>query len=258
MIRNCSPLKFAFTFSIFALTAFIGSALAALDSDLLAGLKARAIGPAAIGGRIAAIDAVHSDPNHIVIGAATGGVWISHSGGLAWESVFDDQEVASIGAVAINQANPDIIWVGTGEGNTRNSTSIGGGIYKSIDGGKNWQLMGLEKSERINRIALHPVNADIAYVAALGTLWGPNTRRGVFRTNDGGKSWTRILYVDDTTGATDIKMDPSNPDKLFAGMWQFRRWPYHFKSGGPGSGMYISLDGGETWSQKTTEDGLQR
>jgi len=256
MTRKCSPLKIFFTFSLFALSAFSGNIWAALDSDLLAGLKARAIGPAAIGGRIAAIDAVHSDPNHIVVGAATGGVWISHSGGLAWEPVFDDQAVASIGAVAINQANPDIIWVGTGEGNTRNSTSIGGGIYKSIDGGKNWQLMGLENSERINRIALHPTNADVVYVAALGTLWGPNTQRGVFRTRNGGKSWERILYVDDTTGASDIKMDPSNPDKLFAGMWQFRRWPWQFKSGGPGSGMYVSLDGGESWSQKTQEDGL--
>ena len=231
-------------------------AMAALDAELLAGLKARNIGPAAIGGRIAAIDAVQSDPNHIVVGAATGGVWISHSGGLDWEPVFDDQAVASIGAVAINQAHPEIIWVGTGEGNTRNSTSIGGGIYKSVDGGKNWTLMGLENSERINRIALHPDNPDIVYVAALGTLWGPNSERGVYKTTDGGTTWERILYVDETTGATDIKMDPTNPDKLFAGMWQFRRWPYHFKSGGAGSGMYISLDGGESWARKTEEDGL--
>lgn len=230
--------------------------VAALDSDKLAGLKARAIGPAAVGGRITAIDVVQSDTNHIVIGVATGGVWISRSGGLTWEPVFDDQPVASIGAVAINQSNPDIIWVGTGEGNTRNSTSIGGGIFKSVDGGRHWQLMGLPDSERINRIALHPTNPDIVYVAALGTLWSGNTERGVFRTSDGGKTWKKLLYVDDTTGATDIKMDPSNPDKLFAGMWQFRRWPYEFKSGGPGSGMYISLDGGETWTQKTEEDGL--
>ena len=231
---------------------------AALDSELLAGMKARAIGPAAIGGRISAIDVVQSNTNHIVVGAATGGVWISKSGGLAWEPVFDDQAVASIGAIAINQSSPDIIWVGTGEGNTRNSTSVGGGIYKSVDGGKSWKLMGLENSERINRIALHPNNPDIAYVAALGTLWAPNTERGVFRTADGGETWQRVLYVDENTGATDIKMDPSNPDKLFAGMWQFRRWPYQFKSGGPGSGMYVTLDGGETWTQRTEEDGLPK
>jgi len=249
-------LKCFFYVSLLSFFVFPIATIAALDSDLLEGLKARAIGPAAIGGRIAAIDVVQSNPNHIVIGVGTGGVWISKSGGLAWEPVFDEQAVASIGAIAINQSNPDIIWVGTGEGNTRNSTSIGGGIYKSIDGGKSWQLMGLENSERINRIALHPTNSDIAYVAALGTLWGSNTQRGVFRTSDGGKSWQKILFVDETTGATDIKMDPSNPDKLIAGMWQFQRKPYHFKSGGPGSGMYITLDGGNSWTEKTEEDGL--
>lgn len=238
----------------FALLSF--NSWAALDASLMEGLKARSIGPAAISGRIAAIDAVASNPNHIVVGSATGGVWISDNGGLTWEPVFDDQPVASIGAVAINQSNPDIIWVGTGEGNVRNSTSIGGGIFKSVDGGKSWKLMGLANSERINRIALHPNDPDIAYVAALGTLWGPNQERGIYKTTDGGETWQQILYVNDTTGATDIKIDTVNPDKLFAGMWQFRRWPYHFKSGGEGSGMYITHDGGKTWQQKTEEDGL--
>ena len=242
--------------TVFFLMTLSLTAHAGFDPDLLAGMKARAIGPAAVGGRIAAIDAVASDPNHLVIGTATGGVWMSENGGLTWRPVFDDQAVASIGAVAINPSNPDIIWVGTGEGNTRNSTSIGGGIYKSIDRGQSWQLMGLVNSERINRIALHPHDPDIAYVAALGTLWGPNEERGLYKTTDGGETWENILYVDENTGATDIKMAPNNPDKLFAAMWQFRRWPYHFKSGGPGSGMYISHDGGETWQQKTEEDGL--
>ena len=234
------------------------AAWATFDDALFAGMKARAIGPAAIGGRISAIDAVNDDPNRIVIGVATGGVWMSGNGGLTWEPVFDDQPVASIGAVAINQSNPDIVWVGTGEGNTRNSTSIGGGIFKSVDGGKTWSLKGLANSERINRIALHPTDPDVAYVAALGTLWGPNEERGVYKTTDGGDTWERILHVDENTGATDIKMDPSNPDKLFAGMWQFRRWPWHFKSGGPGSGMYVSWDGGASWQQKTEEDGLPK
>ncbi|MDX1460713.1 MAG: hypothetical protein R3348_06605 [Xanthomonadales bacterium] len=241
--------------SAFALSLSL-SAHATLDSDLLAGLKARAIGPAAIGGRISAVDALASDPNRIIIGVATGGVWMSGNGGLTWTPVFDDEEVASIGAVAINQQNPDIIWVGTGEGNTRNSTSIGRGIYKSVDGGRNWQRMGLAGSERINRIALHPTDPDTVYVAALGTLWAPNEERGVYRTRDGGETWERVLYVDENTGATDIKMDPTNPNKLFAGMWQFRRWPFHFKSGGPGSGMYVTLDGGNTWEQRTEDDGL--
>lgn len=234
---------------------FCGHATA-IDTDLLAGLQARNIGPAAVGGRIAAIDVVSANPNHIVVGVATGGVWISINGGLNWKPVFDEQAVASIGAVAIFQPNPDIIWVGTGEGNVRNSTSIGDGLYKSVDGGETWALVGLQGTERINRIAVHPDNPDIVYVAAMGTLWGENTDRGVYRTVDGGQSWQKILYVDERTGATDIKINPANPNRLYAGMWEFRRWPYFFKSGGPGSGMYVSLDGGDTWEQKTEEDGL--
>ena len=151
---------------------------AAVDPSLLEGLAARSLGPAAVSGRISAFDAVQSDPNQIVVGAATGGVWISKNGGLTWNPVFDEQPVASIGAVAIDQANPDVIWVGTGEGNTRNSTSIGAGVFKSLDGGTTWRQMGLTGSERINRIALHPHNPDIAYVAALGTLWADNEERG--------------------------------------------------------------------------------
>jgi photosystem II stability/assembly factor-like uncharacterized protein len=229
---------------------------AAVDAELLQGMAARSIGPAAVSGRISAIDAVIEDPNHIVIGAATGGVWVSTNGGLTWTPVFDDQPVASIGAVAINQANPDIIWVGTGEGNTRNSTSIGGGLFKSIDGGRSWSLMGLAGSERINRIALHPSNPDIAYVAALGTLWSENDERGVFKTTDGGKTWKKILYADTRTGASDVKIDPFNPEKIYASLWEHRRWPWFFKSGGPGSGMYISWDGGANWKRKTEDDGL--
>jgi len=249
-------LKHLWTMALLTLSLLSFNTGAELDNSLMEGLKARSIGPAAISGRVAAIDVVASDPNHIVVGAATGGVWISDNGGLTWEPVFDDQPVASIGSVAINQSNPDIIWVGSGEGNVRNSTSIGGGIFKSIDGGKHWKLMGLENSERINRIALDPNNPDIAYVAAMGTLWGPNEERGIYKTTDGGESWDRILYINDSTGATDIKIDTVNPDKLFAGMWQFRRWPYHFKSGGEGSGLYVTHDGGKNWQQKTEEDGL--
>ena len=229
---------------------------AAPDPDLMKGLEARTLGPAATSGRVATIDVVASDPNRIVIGASTGGVWISENGGLSWEPVFDDQPVASIGALAINQSNPDIIWVGTGESNVRNSTSVGGGVYKSVDGGHSWELSGLAGSERIDRITLHPSNPDIVYVAALGTLWGPNSERGVYKTTDGGASWVRILYVDEETGATDVKMDPSNPDKLYAAMWQFRRWPYQFKSGGPGSGIYVSNNAGQSWERRTEEDGL--
>lgn len=242
------------------LLAFITPAAAApaLAPDLFAGMAARNIGPAGMSGRITDVEAFRGDPNRIVAGAATGGVWLSDDGGLSWAPVFDEEAVHSIGAVAFHPGNPDILWVGTGEANVRNSTSIGGGIYKSADGGKTWKMMGLEGTERINRIALHPTDPDIAYVAALGTLWGYNEDRGVYKTTDGGESWSKILYVDEKTGATDVKMDPANPNKLFAAMWQFRRWPYKFESGGPGSGLYVSHDGGETWAERTPEDGLPK
>ena len=233
-------------------------ASAEMDSDLFTGMKARTLGPASMSGRVAAIDAVESNPNHIVVGAATGGVWMSQNGGLNWAPVFDDQDCASIGAVAINQSNPDIIWVGTGEGNTRNSTSIGCGMFRSNDGGKTWDKVGLADSERINRIALHPINPDIAYAAVLGKLWGDSEERGLYKTTDGGKTWTRILYANESTGATDVQMDPSNPNKLFASMWQFRRWPYFFKSGGEGSGMHVSHDAGASWKQLTEDDGMPK
>lgn len=232
------------------------SASYAIDTELLSGIKARHIGPAATSGRISDIEAVISNPNIIYASAASGGVWKSENAGLNWQPIFDDQDYASTGALAVNQAIPDIIWLGTGEGNVRNSTSIGGGIYKSIDAGKTWQKMGLESTERINRIALHPTNPDIAYVAAMGTLWSENKERGIYKTVDGGKTWQKLLYVDEKTGASDIKMDPSNPNKLYASMWQFRRWPDRFESGGKGSGLYVSLDGGETWQEKTSADGL--
>lgn len=241
-----------------ALAIGAGVGAADFDSDLMAGMKARVIGPAAMSGRVAAIDALVSDPNFIVVGAATGGVWISENGGLNWTPTFDKEECASVGAVAINQSNPDIIWIGTGEGNTRNSTSIGCGMFKSLDGGQTWKKIGLPNSERINRIALDPENPDIAYAAVLGKLWGASEDRGLYKTVDGGKSWQKILYVNDSTGATDVQMDPSNPNKLFASMWQFRRWPYFFESGGDGSGLYVSHDGGENWRELTEEDGLPK
>lgn len=240
-----------------ALAFSLSSVVTALDPDLLAGMQARNVGPAGMSGRISAIAAVASDPKTIVIGAASGGVWRSDNGGLSWIPLFDDQAVHSIGAVAINQRYPDVIWVGTGEGATRNSTSIGDGMYRSTDGGHSWTRVGLEGTERINRIALHPTDPDVAYVSALGPLWNDGGQRGVYKTTDGGESWVRVLAgPNERTGATDVKMDPHNPDKLFASLWQFRRWPYRFESGGPGSGLYYSIDGGDSWTQLTVEDGL--
>ena len=229
-----------------------------ISPDLLKGMKARSIGPAVTSGRMTALDVVTSNIKIMYAATATGGVWKSNDEGLTWKPIFDDQPVASIGSIAINQQNPDIVWVGTGEGNTRNTTSIGGGVFKSMDAGNTWVFMGLGESERINRIALHPTNPDIAYVAAGGKLWGPNNERGIYKTTDGGKTWNSILYVNEDTGATDIKIDPSNPHKLFAAMWQFRRTPYSFTSKGPGSGLYVSHDGGDNWNRFEEEDGMPK
>ncbi len=233
-----------------------GSLAAQVDPELLAGMKARSIGPAGMSGRIADIVAVEADPNILYVGAATGGVWKSVNGGLTWTPIFDDQPVHSIGALAIFQANPDVVWAGTGEGNTRNSVSVGNGIYRSLDAGRTWTHLGLADSERIHRIALHPTNPNVAYACAPGKLWGENPERGVFKTEDGGATWKKILYVDEKTGCGDLAMDPANPNKLIAGMWEHRRWPWFFRSGGPGSGMYVSVDGGAHWKRRTEDDGL--
>jgi photosystem II stability/assembly factor-like uncharacterized protein len=234
------------------------AAFAQIDPELLAGMKARAIGPASMSGRVAAIDVVESNPDIVYVGAATGGVWKSMNGGLSFAPIFDDQPVAAVGAVAIFQPSPDIVWVGTGEGNPRNSMSVGNGIYKSVDGGKTWQHLGLEKTERIHRIVLHPRDPNVAWVAAMGQAWGQNPDRGVFKTTDGGKTWTKVLYVNERTGAADLVIDPSNPNKLLASMWEYRRWPWFFHSGGPGSGLHVTYDGGATWKKYTEEDGLPK
>jgi len=226
-------------------------------SELFAGMEARNIGPAGMSGRVSAVASVPSRPNTIIVGAASGGVWRSDNGGLSWTPLFDEQPVHSIGSVAIHPEYPDIIWVGTGEGATRNSTSIGDGMYRSTDGGRSWTKVGLAGTERINHIALHPTDPDTAYAAALGRLWSDGGERGVYKTTDGGKSWQRVLAGSNPrTGATDVRIDPSNPEKLFAALWEFRRWPYQFKSGGPGSGLFRSVDGGESWTPITEEDGI--
>jgi photosystem II stability/assembly factor-like uncharacterized protein len=241
-----------------ALALLASSARAALDPGLLAGISARSIGPAGMSGRVPAIAAVESNPNVVYAGAAAGGVWKSTNGGLTWTPLFDDQAVASIGAIAIDPQNPDVVWVGTGEGNPRNSASIGNGVYRSLDGGRTWAHLGLEKTERIYRIVVHPRNPDVVWVAALGQEWGENPERGVYKTEDGGKTWSRVLYVDPRTGGSDLVIDPRNPNKLFASMWQYRRWPWFFKSGGPGSGLYVTHDGGRTWKRYAEEDGLPK
>jgi photosystem II stability/assembly factor-like uncharacterized protein len=227
-----------------------------IDASLLAGLRARSIGPAGTSGRIGAVCGVPGDPTTLWVGAARGGVWKSTDGGMRFQPMFDDQDCTSIGAIAIDRHSPDVVWVGTGEGGPRNSASVGRGVYRTRDGGRTWQKLGLEHSERIQRVVLHPDNMDVAFAAALGTTWGENEERGVFRTRDGGKTWEKVLYVDARTGCADLVMDPRNPDKLFAAMWEHRRWPWSFKSGGPGSGLYRSLDGGSTWQKLAEKDGM--
>lgn len=227
-----------------------------LDMEKLHGLKARSIGPAGMSGRVTSIDVVLTNPSIMYIGTASGGLWKSTNGGTNFSPIFDEQSIASIGAVAINQQNPDVVWAGTGEGNPRNSQNFGNGIYKSLDAGKTWQLMGLENTRNIHRVIINPKNPDIVYVGVQGAAYGEHPERGVYKTTDGGKTWEKILYINEKTGVADMVMDPVNPDKLIVGMWEFRRWPWYFKSGGAGSGMYVTLDGGKTWKQRTKEDGL--
>lgn len=218
--------------------------------------KPRNIGPASMSGRITAIDAVVNDPNIIYIGAASGGVWKTESGGSDWTSIFDDQPILNIGSIAIQQNNPNIVWVGTGEGNPRNSINIGEGIFKTLDGGKTWKRMGLEKTRNIHRVLIDPNNPDVVYAGAIGNPYAEHPDRGVFKTTDGGQSWQKILYTNDTSGVGDMVMDPSNPNKLFVAMWQHRRTPWSLTSGGQGSGLYVTNDGGKNWKKLGKADGL--
>lgn len=244
--------------SIFLSLLFVTSLLCAqkLDMDLFEAMKPRSIGPAGMSGRVTAIDAVVSNPDVIFAGTASGGLWKSTSGGVKWEPIFDEENAHSIGAVAIYQANPDVVWVGAGEGNPRNSQSAGNGLYKSIDGGASWTHLGLEDSRNIHRILLDPTDPDIALIGVQGPAWGETVERGVFRTTDGGATLEKVLYVNEKTGIADMVMDPSNPNHVLAAMWEFRRWPWFFKSGGEGSGLYETWDGGITWKQITDEEGL--
>ncbi len=229
-----------------------------IDFDNFKNWKARSIGPAGMSGRVTAIDVVEREPSRIYIGTASGGVWMSNSGGINWKPVFDKQPIQNIGALKIQQSNPSVIWVGTGEGNPRNSQSSGAGIYKSIDGGRTWQFKGLKETKSIHRILIDPTDADVVYVGATGSAWGTNKERGVYKSIDGGNSWNKILYVNDTTGCADLVMDPANPNKIYAAMWSYLRQPWFFTSGGEGSGLYITYDGGKTWRKKTEKEGLPK
>jgi len=226
--------------------------------DLVKNIKPRNIGPGGMSGRVTAIDVVISNPDIMYVGTASGGLWKSTSGGITWNPIFEKEVTASIGAVAIQQSNPSVIWVGTGEGNPRNSLNGGYGIYKSLDGGVNWIAMGLEKTRNIHRVVIDPTNPDIVYAAAIGSPWGEHPERGIYKTIDGGKTWSKILFANNKTGAADLIMDPTNPNKLIAAMWEHKRDPWFFNSGGEGSGLHITHDGGETWKKVTDEDGFPK
>lgn len=243
---------------IFALLMSYSAHSQQVDMDLFKSMKTRNVGPAGMSGRITAIDAVDAHPTTIYAGAASGGLWKSTSGGITWEPIFDGQKIHSIGAISIYQKNPDLIWVGTGEGNPRNSLTMGGGVYRSLDAGKTWELMGLEKTKAIHRIIIHPDDPNTVFVGAIGSPWGEQEDRGVYKTTNGGKTWTKILYVDAKTGVGEMIMDPNNPNKIFVNMWQHRRYPDFFESGGPSSGLYLTLDGGENWKKLDDSNGIPK
>jgi len=223
-----------------------------IDPAVYEGLLFRHIGPD--GNRVIAIAGHPGNRDVIYAGAASGGIWKTTDGGLNWDPVFDDQDVASIGALAVSISDPNVIWAGTGETNIRSMISIGNGMYKSTDAGKTWQHMGLRETGRIARVVIHPDDPDIVFAAALGTSYGPQQERGVFRTVDGGETWERVLFVDEDTGASDIAMDPANPRNLVAGMWPIDIKTWQRSSGGPNGGVFVTHDGGDTWERAT--DGL--
>jgi len=214
-------------------------------------LEWRSIGPANMGGRIADVEGVPGDPNIVYVASASGGLWKTTNGGVTWKPIFERQGTMSLGDIALAPSNPDVVWVGTGESNVRNSVSFGDGVYKSTDGGKTWEHMGLTETEHVSAIVINPQNPDIVYIGALGHAFGPNEERGVFMTTDGGRTWTKTLYIDNQHGVADLEIDPTNPNILYAGMWSFERKPWTHHSGSEKGGVFKSIDGGRTWNKLT-------
>src|SRR3954452_18205479 len=249
----CSTMK-ALTF--YVITA---SLLQAQDMSVLKTLKWRSIGPFR-GGRVAAVTGVESRPNTFYFGGVGGGVWKTENAGANWQPVTDGQNfgTSSIGAIAVAESDPNVVYVGTGEYDIRGNVSHGDGIYKSMDAGKTWKHIGLENTRQIGRIRVHPKNPDLVYVAALGHVWGPNEDRGLYRSKDGGKTWDKILSHGPKAGAIELVFDPTNPNILYAGFWEVYRKPWDLESGGPGSGILKSTDGGDTWTDLTHNPGLPK
>jgi photosystem II stability/assembly factor-like uncharacterized protein len=220
-----------------------------LDSATLASFRWRAIGPANMAGRITDGEGIPSPSKTFYFAAASGGIWKTTNGGTTFRPVFDGERVISMGDLAIAPSDTSQIWAGTGEEDSRNSISPGGGIYKSTDGGRTWRLMGLEKTEHIGRVVVHPTNPNVVWVAALGAAWRPNPERGLYKTTDGGQTWRLVKFISDRAGFVDVAINPSNPNVLWAASWDRQRGPYFLKSGGPGSALWKSTDGGETWAK---------
>ena len=222
------------------------------DMTLFSGITPRNIGPGGMSGRVTAFAVDPRNENVFYVGTASGGLWKTVNAGTTFTPIFDNEAVASIGALAIDPLRPDIIWAGTGEGNPRNSVTGGYGIYKSTDGGRSWKCMGLELTRYIHRIIVDPVNPDIIYAGAIGNPWAPHTERGLYRSPARGLTWSRILFTNETSGVADMVMDPSNPGKIFVAMWDHQRWPWSFRSSSGGSGLWLTRDGGETFTEITT------
>ncbi len=221
----------------------------AVNIETLNSLEWRSIGPAAMGGRISGIEGIPGNPRLLYAATGSGGLFKTTNGGVTWQAIFERPETISIGDIAIDPKQPDVVWVGTGEANVRNSVSIGAGMYYTHDGGKTWEHRGLDRTMTISRVALDPRDSNRVFVAAVGHPFGPNPERGVFFSPDSGKTWQKVLYTDPQNGASDLDIDPSNPDVIFAGMWQFDRKPWRYDSGGNTGGLYKSSDGGKNWKK---------
>ncbi len=245
-MKNCCIL---FAIAILASPVFAQQRIA---DNYFSAMQWRCIGPHR-GGRVLAVSGVRGQPNTFYFGAVGGGVWKTTDAGQTWLPIFDSQPVASIGALAVSTSNPEVIYVGSGEADMRSDISLGNGVYKSTDAGQTWSYLGLHDTRQIGRILIDPKNPNTVLVAALGHGFGPNTERGVIRSTDGGKSWTRVLYKDENTGAIDLVFDPDNSRTVYASLWNARRvaWNAYPPVTGPGGGLYKSTDGGETWKQIT-------
>jgi photosystem II stability/assembly factor-like uncharacterized protein len=226
-----------------------GAIQAQISTADLEAFRPRSIGPAVTGGRVHDVEALPLDPSTLFVATASGGLWKTTNRGITWRNVFEFMPVSTFGDVAISESDPHILYAGTGEQNNRQSTSWGNGVYRSDDSGETWRHLGLVETRHIGKVEVHPSNPDIVYVAALGNLWAPSEERGVFRSTNGGRGWEKVLYIDEYTGVVDMVMDPSNPNVLYAATYQRLRRTWGFNGGGPGSGIYKTTDGGDTWTE---------